>query len=36
MLWLFDDRTVQVEPNTGRVLGRLPDEMIHTERGGAT
>ena len=34
MLWLVDDRTVQVEPNTGRVLGRLPDEMTHTERGG--
>lgn len=28
MLWLVDDRTVQVEPNTGRVLGRLPEEML--------
>lgn len=27
MLWLVDDRTVQVEPNTGRVLGRMPEEM---------
>lgn len=31
MLWLFDDRTVQVEPNTGRILGRLPDEMKRKE-----
>jgi len=28
MLWLVDDRTVQVEPNTGRILGRLPEEML--------
>ena len=27
MLNLFDDRVVQVEPNTGRVLGRFPDEL---------
>jgi len=27
MLQLFDDRCVQVEANTGRVLGRLPDEL---------
>lgn len=27
MLYLFDDRCVQVEPNTGRILGRLPPEM---------
>jgi len=26
MLWLFDDRVVQVEPNTGIVLGKLPNE----------
>lgn len=32
MLWLFDDRTVQVEPNTGRILGRLPDEMKGTQK----
>ena len=27
MLNLFDDRVTQVEPNTGRVIGRLPDEL---------
>jgi hypothetical protein len=27
MLWLVDDRTVQVEPNTGRILGRLPADL---------
>ena len=27
MLNLFDDRVVQVEPNTGRIVGRLPDEL---------
>ena len=32
MLWLVDDRTVQVEPNTGRILGRLPDEMKGTQK----
>ena len=28
MLALFDDRVVQVEPNTGRVLGRIPEELV--------
>ena len=28
MLNLFDDRVVQVEPNTGRIVGRLPDELV--------
>ena len=28
MLNLFDDRVVQVEPNTGRVLGRMPPELV--------
>jgi hypothetical protein len=28
MLNLFDDRVVQVEPNTGRVLGRLPADLV--------
>jgi hypothetical protein len=32
MLWLVDDRTVQVEPNTGLVLGQLPEEMISSSR----
>ena len=27
MLNLFDDRVTQVEPNTGRILGRLPTEL---------
>lgn len=27
MLNLFDDRVTQVEPNTGRILGRLPPEL---------
>ena len=27
MLNLFDDRVTQVEPNTGRILGRLPIEL---------
>lgn len=27
MLYLVDDRCVQVEPNTGRILGQLPPEM---------
>lgn len=27
MLNLFDDRVTQVEPNTGRIIGRLPDEL---------
>lgn len=27
MLQLFDDRVVQVEPNTGRILGRFPDDI---------
>lgn len=27
MLGLFDDRVTQVEPNTGRIVGRLPDEL---------
>lgn len=27
MLGLFDDRVVQVEPNTGAVLGRMPEEL---------
>lgn len=25
MLWLFDDRVVQVESNTGRILGKMPE-----------
>lgn len=28
MLNLFDDRCVQVEPNTGLVLGRMPAELL--------
>ena len=28
MLNLFDDRVVQVEPNTGRILGRMPPELV--------
>lgn len=28
MLNLFDDRVVQVEPNTGWVLGRMPPELV--------
>jgi len=32
MLNLFDDRVVQVEPNTGCVLGRVPDELMDSWR----
>ena len=28
MLNLFDDRVVQVEPNTGWILGRMPPELV--------
>jgi len=28
MLSLFDDRVVQVEPNTGRILGHMPPELV--------
>lgn len=35
MLNLFDDRVTQVEPNTGRILGRLPVELnIYSARRG--
>lgn len=34
MLQLFDDRCVQVEANTGRVLGRLPDELARFGESG--
>ena len=27
MLWLFDDRAVQVEPNTGKILGILTESV---------
>jgi len=27
MVILYDDRVVQVEPNTGRILGREPEEL---------
>ena len=32
MLNLFDDRVTQVEPNTGRILGRLPPELDRFSR----
>lgn len=35
MLNLFDDRVTQVEPNTGRILGRLPVELnVYSVRRG--
>ena len=33
MLNLFDDRVVQVEPNTGKILGRLPSELEKINAG---
>ena len=36
MLNLFDDRVVQVEPNTGRILGRMPPELVKYRRSSSS
>ena len=33
MLNLFDDRVVQVEPNTGKIIGRMPPELAKYGEG---